>query len=94
MKNYYHREIAEVPENVSDAGSLGGEGPTVDPIVPTLGLGTVCNIRVTAIYSYRPTTQQHLTFDKDEVLTVSEQQVIFYSHPVPSIPYFFTYSHL
>ncbi|XP_043468951.1 intersectin-1 isoform X3 [Leptopilina heterotoma] len=67
-------EIAEVPENVSDAGSLVGEGPTVDPIVPTLGLGTVCNIRVTAIYSYRPTTQQHLTFDKDEILTVSEQQ--------------------
>ncbi|XP_051159795.1 intersectin-1 isoform X3 [Leptopilina boulardi] len=67
-------EIAEVPENVSDAGSLGGEGPIVDPIVPTLGLGTICNIRATAVYSYRPTTQEHLNFDKDETLTVSEQQ--------------------
>ncbi|XP_033230304.1 intersectin-1 isoform X3 [Belonocnema kinseyi] len=67
-------EIAEVPENVSDAGSLGGEGPVVDPVVPTVGLGTACDMQVTANFSYRPSTQEHLTFDKGETFTVSEQQ--------------------
>ncbi|XP_014616737.1 PREDICTED: intersectin-1 isoform X1 [Polistes canadensis] len=66
--------IAEVPENVSDAGSLGGEAPTVEAIVPTLGLGVACNIQATALYQYRPTTEQHLSFDKGDTITVIEQQ--------------------
>ncbi|XP_046814363.1 intersectin-1 isoform X6 [Vespa crabro] len=66
--------IAEVPENVSDAGSLGGEAPTVETIVPTLGLGVVCNIQATALYQYRPTTEQHLSLDKGDAINVIEQQ--------------------
>ncbi|XP_011350007.2 intersectin-2 isoform X6 [Ooceraea biroi] len=66
--------IAEVPENVSDAGSLGGEAPLVEAIIPTLGLGTSCDIQVTALYAYRPTMQQHLSFDKGEAIYVCEQQ--------------------
>ncbi|XP_012284787.1 intersectin-2 isoform X2 [Orussus abietinus] len=67
-------EIAEVPENVSDAGSLGGEGPTVEPIIPTSGLGYVCNVRAIAIYQYRPVTQEHLSFAKGDIIDVTEQQ--------------------
>jgi len=70
------RGIAEVPENVSDAGSLGGEAPIVEAIIPTLGLGTSCNIQVTALFPYRPTMEQHLCFEKGETINVSEQQVI------------------
>ncbi|XP_047345605.1 intersectin-1 isoform X13 [Vespa velutina] len=66
--------IAEVPENVSDAGSLGGEAPTVEAIVPTLGLGVVCNIQATALYQYRPTAEQHLSLDKGDAINVIEQQ--------------------
>ncbi|KAK2582098.1 hypothetical protein KPH14_002798 [Odynerus spinipes] len=66
--------IAEVPENVSDAGSLGGEAPTVEAIIPTLGLGVACNIQATSLYQYRPTTEQHLSFDKGEIINVIEQQ--------------------
>ncbi|XP_011689438.1 PREDICTED: intersectin-1 isoform X2 [Wasmannia auropunctata] len=66
--------IAEVPENVSDAGSLGGEAPVVEAIIPTLGLGTSCNIQVTALFPYRPTMEQHLSFEKGETITVTEQQ--------------------
>ncbi|XP_025989410.2 intersectin-1 isoform X4 [Solenopsis invicta] len=66
--------IAEVPENVSDAGSLGGEAPIVEAIIPTLGLGTSCNIQVTALFPYRPTMEQHLSFEKGETINVSEQQ--------------------
>ncbi|XP_043682777.1 intersectin-1 isoform X2 [Vespula pensylvanica] len=66
--------IAEVPENVSDAGSLGGEAPTVEAIVPTLGLGIACNIQATALYQYRPTTEQHLSLDKGDAINVIEQQ--------------------
>ncbi|XP_071567656.1 intersectin-1 isoform X11 [Temnothorax nylanderi] len=66
--------IAEVPENVSDAGSLGGEAPIVEAIIPTLGLGTCCNIQATTLFPYRPTMEQHLTFEKGETINVSEQQ--------------------
>ncbi|XP_076618966.1 dynamin associated protein 160 isoform X3 [Colletes latitarsis] len=66
--------IAEVPENVSDAGSLGGEPPVVEPIIPTLGLGTACDIQVTALFQYRPATEQHLTFEKGDIVNVIEQQ--------------------
>ncbi|XP_071643999.1 intersectin-1 isoform X4 [Temnothorax longispinosus] len=66
--------IAEVPENVSDAGSLGGEAPIVEAIIPTLGLGTCCNIQAIALFPYRPTMEQHLTFEKGETINVSEQQ--------------------
>ncbi|XP_018345715.1 PREDICTED: intersectin-2 isoform X4 [Trachymyrmex septentrionalis] len=66
--------IAEVPENVSDAGSLGGEAPVVEAIIPTLGLGTSCAIQVTTLFPYRPTMEQHLSFEKGETINVSEQQ--------------------
>ncbi|KYQ52515.1 Intersectin-2 [Trachymyrmex zeteki] len=66
--------IAEVPENVSDAGSLGGEAPVVEAIIPTLGLGTSCAIQVTTLFPYRPTMEQHLFFEKGEIIDVSEQQ--------------------
>ncbi|XP_072755931.1 intersectin-1 [Anoplolepis gracilipes] len=67
-------EIAEVPENVSDAGSLGGEAPIVEAIIPTLGLGTSCHIEATTLFPYRPTMEQHLSFEKGETIYVSEQQ--------------------
>ena len=70
------RGIAEVPENVSDAGSLGGEAPVVEAIIPTLGLGTSCAIQVTTLFPYRPTMEQHLSFEKGETINVSEQQVV------------------
>ncbi|XP_054002399.1 intersectin-1 isoform X6 [Hylaeus anthracinus] len=66
--------IAEVPENVSDAGSLGGEPPAVEPIVPTFGLGVACDIQVTTLFQYRPTTEQHLPFEKGDIINVIEQQ--------------------
>ncbi|KOC60838.1 Intersectin-2 [Habropoda laboriosa] len=66
--------IAEVPENVSDAGSLGGEPPVVEPIIPTLGLGVACDIQATAVYQYHPTTEQHLSFEKGDIIKVIEQQ--------------------
>nr|XP_012216614.1 PREDICTED: intersectin-1 isoform X3 [Linepithema humile] len=66
--------IAEVPENVSDAGSLGGEAPVVEAIIPTLGLGTSCDIQATTLFPYRPTMEQHLSFEKGETVQVSEQQ--------------------
>jgi len=70
-----YRGIAEVPENISDAGSLGGEAPVVEAIIPTLGLGTSCDIQAIALYAYRPTVEQHLSFEKGETIYVSEQQV-------------------
>ncbi|XP_032679451.1 intersectin-2 isoform X3 [Odontomachus brunneus] len=66
--------IAEVPENVSDAGSLAGEAPVVEAIVPTLGLGTSCDIQAVALFQYRPTMEQHLCFEKGETIHVFEQQ--------------------
>ncbi|XP_029038941.2 intersectin-2 isoform X7 [Osmia bicornis bicornis] len=66
--------IAEVPENVSDAGSLGGEPPIVEPIIPTLGLGIACDLQATALFQYRPTTEQHLPFEKGDIIKVIEQQ--------------------
>ncbi|XP_076754423.1 dynamin associated protein 160 isoform X3 [Xylocopa sonorina] len=66
--------IAEVPENVSDAGSLGDEPPPVVPIVPTLGLGVTCDLQVTTLYHYRPTMEQHLPFEKGDIIKVDEQQ--------------------
>ncbi|XP_076392418.1 dynamin associated protein 160 isoform X5 [Megachile rotundata] len=66
--------IAEVPENVSDAGSLGGEPPIVEPIIPTLGLGVACDVQATALFQYRPTTEQHLPFEKGDLIKVIEQQ--------------------
>nr|XP_031841629.1 intersectin-1 isoform X3 [Nomia melanderi] len=66
--------IAEVPENVSDAGSLGGEPPIVEPITPTLGLGIACDVQVTTLFQYRPTIDQHLTFEKGDIIKVIEQQ--------------------
>ncbi|OAD53884.1 Intersectin-2, partial [Eufriesea mexicana] len=66
--------IAEVPENVSDTGSLGDEPPPVDPIIPTLGLGVACDIQVTTLYHYRPTMEQHLSFEKGDIIKVDEQQ--------------------
>ncbi|XP_076663199.1 dynamin associated protein 160 isoform X5 [Andrena cerasifolii] len=66
--------IAEVPENVSDAGSLGGEPPVVEPIVPTLGLGLACDMQATTLFQYRPTTEQHLAFEKGDIIKVIEQQ--------------------
>ncbi|XP_076246231.1 dynamin associated protein 160 isoform X2 [Calliopsis andreniformis] len=66
--------IAEVPENVSDAGSLGGEPPVVEPVIPTLGLGVACDVQVTALFQYHPTTEQHLTFEKGDIIKVIEQQ--------------------
>ncbi|KAK1128818.1 hypothetical protein K0M31_019963 [Melipona bicolor] len=66
--------IAEVPENVSDAGSLGDEPPPVEPIIPTLGLGVACDIQVTTLYHYRPTIEQHLPFEKGDIIKVDEQQ--------------------
>lgn len=71
----FHRGIAEVPENVSDAGSLAGEAPVVEAIIPTLGLGTFCDIQAVALFQYRPTMEQHLCFEKGETIRVSEQQV-------------------
>lgn len=75
---FNYREIAEVPENVSDAGSLGGEAPIVEAIIPTLGLGTSCHVEATTLFPYRPTMEQHLSFEKGETIYVSEQQVIKY----------------
>ncbi|XP_014470507.1 PREDICTED: intersectin-1 isoform X2 [Dinoponera quadriceps] len=66
--------IAEVPENVSDAGSLAGEAPVVEAIIPTLGSGTSCDIQAVTLFQYRPTTEQHLCFEKGETVHVSEQQ--------------------
>ncbi|XP_031369761.1 intersectin-1 isoform X9 [Apis dorsata] len=65
--------IAEVPENVSDAGSLD-EPPSVEPLIPTLGLGTICDVQVTTLYYYRPTMDQHLPFEKGDIIKVDEQQ--------------------
>lgn len=78
-KNVYYREIAEVPENVSDAGSAVGEGPYVEPITPKLGEGQLCNTPATTLYQYRPTNDQHLSFSKGETVTIKEQQVIQYN---------------
>lgn len=75
----FSREIAEVPENVSEAGSLGGEGPAVDTVVPKLGFGTPCNFQATTLYQYRPSNPQHLTFSKGDLITVQEQQVSIHS---------------
>ncbi|XP_026300046.1 intersectin-1 isoform X8 [Apis mellifera] len=65
--------IAEVPENVSDAGSLD-EPPPVEPLIPTPGLGTICDIQVTTLYYYHPTMDQHLPFEKGDIIKVDEQQ--------------------
>lgn len=75
MISFYCRGIAEVPENVSDAGSLGGEPPVVEPIVPTLGLGLACDMQATTLFQYRPTAEQHLAFEKGDIIKVIEQQV-------------------
>jgi len=48
----------------------------VEAIIPTLGLGTFCSIQVTTLFPYRPTMEQHLSFEKGETINVSEQQVI------------------
>lgn len=52
-----------------------GEGPAVEPIVPTLGMGEACNAEAITLFQYRPTTAEHLAFEKDETITVLEQQV-------------------
>lgn len=66
----------EVPENVSDAGSMVGEAPYVIPITPKLGAGQLCDVSATTLYQYRPTADQHLSFGKGEVVRIKEQQVI------------------
>lgn len=50
----------------------------MEAIIPTLGLGTSCHVEATALFPYRPTMEQHLSFEKGETIYVSEQQVIKY----------------
>ncbi|XP_023316913.1 intersectin-2 isoform X3 [Trichogramma pretiosum] len=69
--------IAEVPENVSDAGSAASEAPYIEPITPKFGEGQLCNISATTLYQYRPTSEQHLIFNKGETVTVKEQQDVW-----------------
>lgn len=47
----------------------------MEAIIPTLGLGTSCDVQATALFPYRPTMEQHLSFEKGETIYVSEQQV-------------------
>ncbi|XP_058804871.1 intersectin-1 isoform X2 [Phymastichus coffea] len=69
--------IAEVPENLSDAGSAVGDGPHVEPATPKLGEGQLCNLKATTLYQYRPTTEGHLSFGKGETVTIKEQQDVW-----------------
>lgn len=75
--NSISRGIAEVPENLSDAGSAVSEGPYVEPVTPKFGEGQLCNVSATTLYQYRPTAEQHLSFGKGETLTVKEQQDVW-----------------
>lgn len=47
----------------------------MEAIIPTLGLGTSCDIQAITLFPYRPTMEQHLSFEKGETIHVSEQQV-------------------
>ncbi|PNF24527.1 Intersectin-1 [Cryptotermes secundus] len=72
--------IAEVPENVSDNGSvaeiIGEQGPEVNELPsPVLGQGTpVENVQARALYAWRAKKSNHLSFNKGSIITVKEQQ--------------------
>ncbi|XP_046999743.1 intersectin-1 [Schistocerca americana] len=73
--------IAEVPENVSDNGSVvevsGDVGPQVldEMASPVLGQGdNVEDVEAQALYSWRARKSSQLSFNKGDVIRVKEQQ--------------------
>ncbi|KAK7791370.1 hypothetical protein R5R35_007909 [Gryllus longicercus] len=76
--------IAEVPENVSDNGSVpeGGDvGPQVlnDMASPVIGQGVlVSDVEAQAIYVWRAKKPSHLSFNKGDVIRVKEQQELWW----------------
>ncbi|XP_069671614.1 intersectin-1 isoform X3 [Periplaneta americana] len=72
--------IAEVPENVSDNGSvaevIGEQGPEVtDFPSPVLGQGElVQDVEAQALYTWRAKKSSHLSFSKGSVVSVKEKQ--------------------
>jgi hypothetical protein len=69
----------EVPENLSDNGSLGDVGgPAVvgEMDSPVLGVGqTLGNVMAKALYAWKGKKSSHLSFAKGDIITVQEQQV-------------------
>lgn len=57
----------------------------MEAITPTLGLGISCHVEATTLFPYRPTMEQHLSFEKGETIYVSEQQVIKYIYNIDYI---------
>ncbi|KAJ8870530.1 hypothetical protein PR048_029553 [Dryococelus australis] len=78
------RGIAEVPENVSDNGSvaevIGELGPQVTDLAsPILGQGVqVSDVTVEALYPWRAKKSTHLSFNKGDFIVVKEQQELWW----------------
>lgn len=89
------REIAEVPENVSDNGSavveVAGEPLPTVPTMPSLvlGLGTPVDMNVVALYTFNGTSLGQLPFNKGDIIRVTENQV-YESFILPHIFNFFS----
>nr|CAD7429672.1 unnamed protein product [Timema monikensis] len=76
--------IAEVPENVSDNGSVaeivGEAGPQITDLAsPVLGQGElVDNVQAQALYTWSARRGTHLSFNKGDIITVKEQQELWW----------------
>nr|CAD7455482.1 unnamed protein product [Timema tahoe] len=76
--------IAEVPENVSDNGSVaevvGEAGPQITDLTsPVLGQGElVDNVQTQALYNWKAKKNNHLSFNKGDIITVKEQQELWW----------------
>nr|XP_018916715.1 PREDICTED: intersectin-1 isoform X1 [Bemisia tabaci]XP_018916716.1 PREDICTED: intersectin-1 isoform X1 [Bemisia tabaci] len=71
--------IAEVPENLSDAGSGIEAAEGAPPIQnedanPIIGLGTAVNLKAEALYTFIARKNTHLNFNKGDIIAVSENQ--------------------
>nr|CAD7419644.1 unnamed protein product [Timema poppensis] len=76
--------IAEVPENVSDNGSVaevvGEAGPQITDLAsPVLGQGEpVDNVQAQALYAWSARRNNHLSFNKGDIITVKERQELWW----------------
>ncbi|CAG2053630.1 unnamed protein product, partial [Timema podura] len=84
VTQFHNVGIAEVPENVSDNGSVaevvGEAGPQITDLTsPVLGQGElVDNVQTQALYNWKAKKNNHLSFNKGDIITVKEQQELWW----------------
>lgn len=76
------RDIAEVPENISENESTADDvqGPMINEETPPPDAGIIVSAAVQGLYQWIAKNENQLTLDKGDIVKVSRKYVIFYLH--------------